>query len=69
MMDDWWTAKLRIARRFFHKQWSAGRVGRARPLICPDTRATLIAILLLSLGLWAAIRAAVAFGFSCKAIA
>ena len=65
MMDDWWTAISNCTVFFFTNDWSAGRVGRVRPLICrhKGNRDCDLAPVARALG------GCRFFGFSCKAIA
>ena len=65
MMDDWSAARFNCTA-FSTNGWSANRVGRVRPLICPDPRATLIEMLL---PVARALGGCRCFGFSCKAVA
>jgi hypothetical protein len=57
MMEDWWTASFDCTAPF---PQTIGGSGPGAPSDLPDAGATLIAILLLLLGLWVAIWSAIA---------
>jgi hypothetical protein len=61
MMEGWWTASFDRTAPFPETIGGCRPSGMGAPSDLPDTGATLIAILLFSLGLWAAIWAAIAF--------